>query len=142
MHWHFIDGDWYEFTYGGLKPINEHAPVTHISYYEADAYARWKGLRIPTEFEWEVAAGAHADHLTAVFGPVWQWTRSPYVAYPGYRPPEGAVGEYNGKFMCNQFVLRGASHATPNKHSRLTYRNFFPPDARWQFTGLRLAEDA
>jgi ergothioneine biosynthesis protein EgtB len=129
------DGDrWKVFTLHGLRPLDKEAPVCHVSYYEADAYARWAGARLPTEGEWETAEGEQA-------GRVWEWTASPYVAYPGYRPAPGAVGEYNGKFMCNQFVLRGGSWATPAGHIRPTYRNFFPPEARWQFSGLRLARD-
>jgi ergothioneine biosynthesis protein EgtB len=115
------------------------APVCHVSYYEADAYARWAGARLPTEFEWEAASGH--DGFEQLFGDCWQWTSSAYSAYPGYRPLEGALGEYNGKFMCNQLVLRGSSCATPQGHTRATYRNFFPPAVRWQFSGIRLAKD-
>jgi ergothioneine biosynthesis protein EgtB len=136
-------GDWRQMTLGGLLPVDETAPVTHLSYYEADAFARWSGKRLPTEFEWEFAAGSNdGQRLRQLFGHAWQWTQSAYASYPGYAPEAGAIGEYNGKFMCNQFVLRGSSCATPTGHSRLTYRNFFPAEARWQFTGLRLAEDA
>ncbi|SFM28724.1 ergothioneine biosynthesis protein EgtB [Methylobacterium pseudosasicola] len=135
------DGEgWATMTLGGVRPVELDAPVTHISYYEADAYARWAGRTLPTEFEWEVAARDGA--LPDAFGLVWQWTRSAYVAYPGYRPLPGALGEYNGKFMVSQFVLRGSSVATPEGHARLPYRNFFYPHQRWQFTGLRLADVA
>jgi ergothioneine biosynthesis protein EgtB len=139
-HWHQIDGEWQLMTLGGLKPIDPKAPVCHVSYYEADAFARWRGKHLPTEMEWEVAARGH--QLNDAFGIVWQWTRSAYAAYPGYRAIEGALGEYNGKFMVNQLVLRGSSLATPQGHSRMTYRNFFYPQHRWQFTGLRLADYA
>jgi ergothioneine biosynthesis protein EgtB len=160
LYWEEHDGVWHEFTLSGTAPIVPHAPVTHISYYEADAYARWAGCRLPTEFEWETVArefpvtgrfvesGMYhpsADEtpgMQQLYGDVWQWTQSAYVPYPGFRPSPGAIGEYNGKWMCDQWVLRGASCATPRSHARLTYRNFFPSDARWQFTGLRLAADA
>jgi len=162
-----------EFTLRGLMPLDPHTPVTHLSCYEADAFARWAGARLPTEFEWEVAASAAAgvstsgnfvesgnwhpiaaahpaltsrDHsdpspLLQMFGDVWEWTQSAYSPYPGYRPASGALGEYNGKFMVNQLVLRGGSCATPRSHIRTTYRNFFNPAARWQFSGIRLARD-
>jgi ergothioneine biosynthesis protein EgtB len=139
-HWREVDGDWYIMTLGGLRPIDPDAPVCHVSYYEADAFARWAGRHLPTEMEWEVAA--RAGHLNDAFGIVWQWTRSAYSPYPGYRAIEGALGEYNGKFMVNQLVLRGSSLATPEGHSRISYRNFFYPHHRWQFTGLRLADYA
>ncbi len=125
-------------TLGGMQRIDPAAPVCHVSYYEADAFARWSGKHLPTEMEWEVAA--RAGHLNDAFGIVWQWTRSSYSPYPGYRAIEGALGEYNGKFMVNQLVLRGSSLATPDGHSRISYRNFFYPHHRWQFTGLRLAD--
>ena len=137
-HWREIEGRWHAFTLRGLCPVDEELPVCHVSYYEADAFARWAGKHLPSEAEWEVAARAGA--LEDAFGVVWQWTRSAYSPYPGYRPVEGALGEYNGKFMVNQMVLRGSSIATPAGHSRVSYRNFFYPSARWQFTGLRLAE--
>jgi ergothioneine biosynthesis protein EgtB len=133
-------GAWRQFTLGGLRPLDEAAPVRHISWYEADAFARWSGRRLPTEEEWEAAAFLPGFHDAE--GVVWQWTGSAYRPYPGFRPWEGAVGEYNGKFMVNQMVLRGGSLATPPGHARRSYRNFFAPDKRWQFTGLRLAEDA
>ena len=139
-HWRQIDGEWRVMTLAGLRPVDPNAPVCHVSYYEADAFARWSGRHLPTEMEWEVAA--RAGHLNDAFGTVWQWTRSAYAPYPGYRAVEGAVGEYNGKFMVNQLVLRGSSLATPQGHSRISYRNFFYPHHRWQFTGLRLADYA
>jgi len=123
---------------GGLVPVDPDAPVTHVSYYEADAFARWAGKYLPSEAEWEIAA--RVDLLDASFGVVWQWTRSAYLPYPGYRAADGALGEYNGKFMINQMVLRGSSHATSAGHARVSYRNFFYPSARWQFSGLRLLD--
>ncbi len=138
-YWREVGGRWLSMTLGGLRPIDPAAPVCHVSHYEADAFARWSGNVLPSEFEWEAAA--RSGELDDAFGAVWQWTRSPYVAYPGYRPVEGGLGEYNGKFMANQMVLRGSSLATPAGHSRVTYRNFFYPQQRWQFTGLRLADD-
>ncbi len=137
-HWYEIDGQWQVMTLGGLKAVDPSAPVSHISYYEADAFARWRGQHLPTEMEWEVAA--RAGLLDDAFGIVWQWTRSAYAPYPGFHAIEGALGEYNGKFMVNQYVLRGSSLATPQGHSRVTYRNFFYPHHRWQFSGLRLAD--
>jgi ergothioneine biosynthesis protein EgtB len=165
-YWERRDGAWCEFTLGGLRPLDLSAPVSHVSYYEADAFARWSDARLPSEAEWEVAAasvpvagnfierdalhpvplagnrGDGGDAPSQLFGDVWEWTQSPYLGYPGFRAAAGAIGEYNGKFMCNQFVLRGGSCATPADHVRATYRNFFPPTARWQYSGLRLARDA
>ena len=138
-YWQHIDGDWYSMTLGGLRKVEPERPVCHVSYYEADAFARWAGKDLPTEAEWEVAAQQRGA-LDDAFGVVWQWTRSAYSPYPGYRAAPGALGEYNGKFMINQMVLRGSSLATPQNHSRHSYRNFFYPPTRWQFTGLRLAE--
>jgi ergothioneine biosynthesis protein EgtB len=137
-YWREVDGAWCSFTLGGLRPVEPDAPVSHVSYYEADAFARWAGKHLPTEAEWEVAAGANL--LEDAFGIVWQWTRSAYSPYPGFCAAEGALGEYNGKFMINQMVLRGSSHATPSGHARTSYRNFFYPPARWQFSGLRLLD--
>jgi ergothioneine biosynthesis protein EgtB len=137
-HWQQRDGQWLSMTLGGLKPVDPAAPVCHVSYYEADAFARWSGKHLPTEMEWEVAA--RENLIGDAFGVVWQWTRSAYSPYPGYRAVPGALGEYNGKFMVSQMVLRGSSLATPEGHARISYRNFFYPPARWQFTGLRLAE--
>lgn len=167
LYWHAPSADngekpagWLEFTLHGLLPLDLHRPVTHVSFFEAEAYARWVGARLPTESEWEYAAGtvemipgnlaphlhpaaynSHANHaaLADMFGVAWQWTSSSYTPYPGYVSAEGAIGEYNGKFMVNQYVLRGSSCATPTGHARVTYRNFFPSTARWQFTGIRLA---
>ena len=162
LYWSKRDGTWWNFTLSGMRPVDETEPVTHVSHFEADAFANWKGARLPTEFEWERAAAglpidgnfveaeryqpapvaAQADaKLSQMFGDVWQWTRSAYLPYPGYRAAPGALGEYNGKFMSNQMVLRGASCATARTHSRFTYRNFFQPEKRWQFTGIRLARD-
>ena len=139
-YWRQIDGEWHVMTLAGVRPVDLSSPVCHISYYEADAFARWSGKHLPTEMEWEVAS--RAGHLNDAYGIVWQWTRSGYAPYPGYRAIDGALGEYNGKFMVNQLVLRGSSLATPAGHSRVTYRNFFYPHHRWQFTGLRLADYA
>lgn len=133
LYWHIIDGQWHHYTLGGLQRLQPDTPVTHISYYEAFAFAQWKGWRLPTEFEWETAQRYFP------WGRRWEWTESAYLPYPGFAKPEGALGEYNGKFMVSQKVLRGGSVATPKKHTRPTYRNFFHPGLRWQFTGLRLA---
>lgn len=133
LYWHYIDGEWHNYTYTGLQPVDADTPVCHISYYEAYAYACWKGMRLPTEFEWEIAATQFN------WGKRWEWTESAYLPYPGFKKAPGAIGEYNGKFMVNQKVLRGASEVTPEGHSRITYRNFFHPHLRWQFTGIRLA---
>ncbi len=161
-HWHWRDDQWCHYTLGGLRPVDEAAPVCHVSYYEADAYARWAGKRLPSEAEWEVATAAYpveghfcatgwlqpvatptatGKPLRQLYGDVWEWTQSPYIPYPGFRPANGALGEYNGKFMANQMVLRGGSCATAQDHIRLTYRNFFYLHERWQFTGFRLADD-
>ena len=156
LYWERHGERWKAFTLEGMADLEPDAPVEHVSFFEADAYARWAGARLPTEFEWEAVAmrtaGARAldrwphvdsDAGTGLrYGDVWEWTSSSYAPYPGFRPAAGAVGEYNGKFMCNQYVLRGASSATPPGHSRATYRNFFPADARWQFSGIRLARGA
>jgi ergothioneine biosynthesis protein EgtB len=135
------DGSWTEFTLAGRRPVDPGAPVCHVSHYEADAFARWAGARLPTEHEWEHAAAKPAAGLEGA-GEVWEWTASAYLPYPGFRPAPGAVGEYNGKFMSGQMVLRGGACVTPPGHARATYRNFFPPASRWMFGGLRLATDA
>jgi len=133
LYWHFIDGRWYQYTMAGLRLLDGKQLLSHISYYEAVAYAAWRGCRLPTEMEWEAAAGEFD------WGKRWEWTESAYLPYPGFKKAEGAIGEYNGKFMVSQMVLRGASVATPAGHSRRSYRNFFHPSLRWQFTGIRLA---
>jgi ergothioneine biosynthesis protein EgtB len=134
LYWHIIDGEWYSYTLEGLQKINPNTPVSHLSYFEAFAFAQWRGCRLPTEFEWEVAQQYFP------WGDRWEWTESAYLPYPGYQKEEGALGEYNGKFMVSQKVLRGGSFATPSNHTRPTYRNFFHPHLRWQYTGLRLAK--
>lgn len=164
FYWEKRNGEWWIFTLAGMRPVDPHEPVCHVNWYEADAFARWAGARLPREEEWEVAAEGYAVEgnlvesgrfhpggveasdrsrrpLRQLFGDVWEWTGSAYSPYPGFRTAPGAVGEYNGKFMVNQFVLRGGSCATPASHIRHTYRNFFPPEASWQFTGIRLARD-
>lgn len=134
MYWHKIDGAWHHYTLKGFKLVDIELPVSHVNFYEAFAFAQWKGMRLPTEFEWEVAS----EHLN--YGQLWEWTNSAYLPYPNYTKADGALGEYNGKFMVNQMVLRGASAATAPNHTRITYRNFFHPNMRWQFSGIRLAK--
>jgi ergothioneine biosynthesis protein EgtB len=163
LYWEKRDGKWFNMTMAGMGELIPEEPVCHVSLFEADAYARWDGSRLATEEEWEiassglplkgnfvenelfhvapVASSVSLGKLVQMFGDVWEWTRSSYSPYPGYSTADGALGEYNGKFMCNQYVLRGGSCATSQSHIRRTYRNFFPPDARWQFTGIRLAKD-
>jgi ergothioneine biosynthesis protein EgtB len=140
FYWRKQADGWFEYTLGGKKPLDLDRPVSHVSYFEANAYANWRGLRLPTEQEWEIAARSDHPGLNQLFNQLWQWTSSSYCAYPGFKPVDGAIGEYNGKFMVNQYVLRGGSIATPDNHIRPSYRNFFYPDARWQFSGIRLAE--
>ncbi|ASQ45835.1 ergothioneine biosynthesis protein EgtB [Legionella clemsonensis] len=160
LYWHHINNEWYIFTLNGLNLLDLAEPVSHISYYEADAYARWRGYRLPSEEEWEYFVAshpispqqgnflesgfyhpqpAHCEDAGQFFGDLWEWTASPYIPYPGYKPMTGALGEYNGKFMANQLVLRGGCCVTPQSHIRASYRNFFQPEKRWQFSGLRLA---
>ncbi len=163
LYWQREDGGWKIMTLGGMRDLRLSEPVSHVSYYEADAFARWMGCWLPRESAWEAVASSlpvrgnfaeqhrfdplspslqsPGEHPAQMFGDLWEWTCSPYSPYPGYRAPAGAVGEYNGKFMCNQMVLRGGSYATPRSHIRATYRNFFPPDARWPFTGIRLTKE-
>jgi len=161
LYWSRPNGEWRQFTLSGLRPLDPAQPVCHVSYFEADAFARWAGARLPTEFEWEVASAGleiqgnfvesgrlhpapvseNCGGLNQMFGDVWEWTSSSYSAYPGFTPAQNALGEYNGKFMCNQYVLRGGSCATPRSHIRGSYRNFFPPEAQWQFSGIRLCRN-
>ena len=161
LYWHLINNVWHQYTMFGLLPVDLNQPISHTNYYEASAFAKWKGMRLPTEFEWEVACKNHQpsiplsanlsdldnfgpvqpmDNNYQFYGDLWEWTSSSYLPYPYYATPEGALGEYNGKFMINQMVLRGGSFATPSDHIRSTYRNFFHPHLRWHFTGIRLAQ--
>ncbi len=163
LYWEKAGGEWFHFTCSGMCKVDEHEPVCHVSFFETDAFARWAGARLPTEFEWEVAAtgvpiegnllengefhpavaaGAKGDGPLQIFGDVWEWTASAYLPYPVFKPAAGALGEYNGKFMSGQMVLRGGSCVTPQSHIRASYRNFFPPETRWQFSGIRLADDS
>jgi ergothioneine biosynthesis protein EgtB len=163
LYWEKSGNDWYQFTCSGLRRVEENEPVCHVSLFEADAFARWAGARLPTEAEWEIvaaslpvegnllekgafhprpAAPGNQDGTLQLFGDVWEWTGSAYLPYPGFKPAAGALGEYNGKFMSSQMVLRGGSCVTPQSHIRATYRNFFPPETRWQFSGIRLADDS
>jgi ergothioneine biosynthesis protein EgtB len=162
LYWEKLDGEWFQFTCSGMRKVDESEPVCHVSFFEADAFARWAGARLPTEFEWEVAASqapvdgnlleeskfhpqparaAVGEQPVQIYGDVWEWTASAYLPYPGFKPASGALGEYNGKFMSSQMVLRGGSCATPRSHIRASYRNFFPAETRWQFSGIRLADD-
>jgi len=162
LYWEKVGSEWQQFTCAGMRKLEEDEPVCHVSYYEADAFARWAGARLPSEFEWELVASrtkvqgnllesgsfhpavaaSTDDHQPAqIFGDVWEWTTSGYLPYPGFKPASGALGEYNGKFMVNQMVLRGGSCVTPATHIRASYRNFFTPETRWQFSGIRLADD-
>jgi len=158
LYWHRLNGEWHNYNFAGSEKLDLNEPVAHISFYEADAFARWKGLRLPSEFEWEIACSKYSDLIRRgnfvekelyrpykedkqFFGNLWQWTSTPYRPYPGFEPADGALGEYNGKFMINTMVLRGGSYATPQDHIRSTYRNFFHPNVQWMFAGIRLAQN-